>query len=132
MPDMDIYVDNLAGIQFRNINRMIEQARIRLQNNGFPDSDHYMKTLETSSISEDNYFNNLLGNDIVKIARDIRAAHRKDSETGEGNWPRQREKITQDRRACPGSIPQTLFKIEKSHSYLPIGRYRSAPLVTKG
>jgi hypothetical protein len=84
---MEIYVDNLAGMQFRNINRMIEQARIRLQNNGIPDSDHYMKTLETASISEDNYFNNLLGNDIVKIAKDIRTAHGKDSETGDQITP---------------------------------------------
>ena len=87
MSDMEIYVDNLAGMQFRNINRMIEQARIRLQNNGIPDSDHYMKTLETASISEDNYFNNLLGNDIVKIAKDIRTAHGKDSETGDQITP---------------------------------------------
>ena len=50
-------------------------------------NDHYMKTLETASISENNYFNNLLGNDIVKIAKDIRTAHGKDSETGDQITP---------------------------------------------
>ncbi|MBE5912301.1 helix-turn-helix domain-containing protein [Pseudobutyrivibrio sp.] len=81
--DMEIYVDNLAGMQFRNINKMIEQTRVRLQNKGISDEDHYMKTLQAASISEDNYFNNLLGNDVVKIAKDIRDAHSKDAETCE-------------------------------------------------
>ena len=31
LSDMEIYVDNLAGMQFRNINKMIEQTRVRLQ-----------------------------------------------------------------------------------------------------
>lgn len=87
LSDLEIYVDNLAGMQFRNMNKMIEQTRILLQNNGISDKDHYMKTLETAIISEDNYFNNLLGNDIVKIAKDIRETHSKDSETGEPTTP---------------------------------------------
>ena len=87
LTDMEIYVDNLAGMQFRNINKMIEQTRVRLQSKGVSDEDHYMKTLQTASISEDNYFNNLLGNDIVKIAKDIRAAHSKDAETGDTTTP---------------------------------------------
>lgn len=85
--DMEIYVDNLAGMQFRNINKMIEQTRVRLQNKGISDEDHYMKTLQVATISEDNYFNNLLGNDVVKIAKDIRDAHSKDSETGDTTTP---------------------------------------------
>ena len=87
LSDMEIYVDNLAGMQFRNINKMIEQTRVRLQNKGISDEDHYMKTLETATISEDNYFNNLLGNDIVKIAKAIRDAHAKDAETGDTTTP---------------------------------------------
>ncbi len=42
LSDLEIYVDNLAGMQFRNMNTMIEQTRLRLQNNGIPDSDHYI------------------------------------------------------------------------------------------
>lgn len=87
LSDMEIYVDNLAGMQFRNINKMIEQTRVRLQNKGISDEDHYMKTSEAATISEDNYFNNLLGNDVVKIAKDIRDAHSKDAETGETTTP---------------------------------------------
>ena len=37
--------------------------------------------------------NNLLGNDIVKIAKAIRDAHGKDAETGERKWAREEEKI---------------------------------------
>ena len=87
LTDMEIYVDNLAGMQFRNINKLIEQTRVRLQTKCVSDEDHYMKTLETASISEDNYFNNLLGNDIVKIAKDLRDSHVKDSETGDVTTP---------------------------------------------
>lgn len=87
LSDMEIYVDNLAGMQFRNINKMVEQTRVRLQNKGISDEDHYMKTLEAATISEDNYFNNLLGNDIVKIAKAIRDVHIKDAETGDATTP---------------------------------------------
>lgn len=87
LTDMEIYIDNLAGMQFRNLNKMIEQTRVRLQNKGISDEDHYMKTLATASISEDNYFNNLLGNDIVKIAKDLRDVHSKDAETGDATTP---------------------------------------------
>lgn len=66
---------------------MIEQTRMRLQNNGISDSEHYMKTLEAASINEDNYFNNLLGNDIAKIAKDLRDDHVKDADTGEQITP---------------------------------------------
>ena len=62
-------------------------ATLCLQNNGVPDSDHYMKTLAAASISEDNYFSNLLGNGIAKIAKDLRDTHSKDAETGEQTAP---------------------------------------------
>lgn len=46
-----------------------------------------MKTLVAASFNEDNYFNNLLGNDIAKIAKDLRATHEKDSDTGDPITP---------------------------------------------
>ncbi len=87
LSDLEIYVDNLAGMQIRNMNTMIEQTRLRLQNNGVPNSDHYMKTLAAATIQEYNYFNNLLGNDIAIIAKDLRDAHGKDSDTGDQTTP---------------------------------------------
>ena len=64
-----------------------EQHRFPVDDLGLDDEDYYMKTLATASISEDNYFNNLLGNDIVKIAKDLRDAHSKDAETGDATTP---------------------------------------------
>jgi transcriptional regulator with XRE-family HTH domain len=87
LSDLEIYVDNIAAMHLRNMNNMIEQTRIRLQNNGVPDTDHYMKTLKTAAITEDNYFSVLLGNDISKIAKDIRDAHAKDADTGDQITP---------------------------------------------
>ena len=87
LSDFEIYVDNIAAMHLRNMNKMIEQTRIRLQNNGIPDSDYYVRTLQTATITDDNYFNNLLGNDISKIAKDIRDAHGKDADTGDQTTP---------------------------------------------
>lgn len=118
LSNLEIYVDNLAGMQIRNMNTMIEQTRMRLQNNGIPDSDHYMKTLEAASINEDNYFNNLLGNDIAKIAKDLRDAHGKDSDTGDQITPVENLLGTFDELRKADNAPQAqmvmyskLFKI---------------------
>ncbi len=43
--------------------------------------------VDERTVSEDNYFNNLLGNDIVKIAKDLRDDHSKDAETGDATTP---------------------------------------------
>ena len=82
LSDMEIYVDNLAAMQIHNMNKYIEFTRAKLQEKGTSTADHYMKTLEAATIKEDDYFANLLGNDIVGIAKDIKEAHKKDSNTG--------------------------------------------------
>lgn len=82
MSDMEIYVDNLAAMQIHNMNKYIEYTRAKLQEKGTNTSDHFMKTLEAATIKEDDYFANLLGNDITGIAKDIKEAHKKDSNTG--------------------------------------------------
>ena len=79
---MEIYVDNLAAMQIHNMNKYIEFTRTKLQENGTSTTDHYMKTLEAATINEDEYFANLLGNDIAEIAKDIKETHKKDSNTG--------------------------------------------------
>ena len=48
---------------------------------------HHYTDIIAASINEDNYFNNLLGNDIAKIAKDLRDAHGKDAETGDRTTP---------------------------------------------
>ena len=69
-------------MQIHNMNKYIEFTRAKLQEKGANTGDHFMKTLEAATIKEDDYFANLLGNDIAGIAKYIKEAHKKDSNTG--------------------------------------------------
>ena len=82
LSDLEIYVDNLAAMQIRNMNKYVEVTRMKLKEKEIAESDHFMKTLEAATIKEDVYFENLLGNDIAIIAKDIKEAHSGDSNTG--------------------------------------------------
>ena len=83
LSDLEIYVDNLASAQIRNMNKYIEHNRAMIKNKySLSDSDHYMRSLKAALIDEDNYFDNLLGNDISAIAKNLRELHKKDSNTG--------------------------------------------------
>ena len=83
LSDLEIYVDNLASAQIRNMNKYIEHNRAMIKNKyALSDSDHYMRSLKAVLIDEDNYFDNLLGNDISAIAKNLRELHKKDSNTG--------------------------------------------------
>ena len=95
---------------------MIEQTRLRLQNNGVPDSDHYMKTLVAASISEDNYFNNLLGNNIARIAKDLRDTHSKNAETGDRTTPVDDMLSTFEELKKADNTTQAQMKLRKRHS----------------
>ncbi len=86
LSDLEIYVDNLASAQIRNMNKYIEHNRAMIKNKyTLSDSDHYMRSLKAALIDEDNYFDNLLGNDISAIAKNLRELHKKDSNTGSDN-----------------------------------------------
>lgn len=83
LSDLEIYVDNLASAQIRNMNKYIEHNRAMIKNKySLSDSDHYMRSLKAALIDEANYFDNLLGNDISAIAKNLRELHKKDSNTG--------------------------------------------------
>ena len=86
LSDLEIYVDNLASAQIRNMNKYIEHNRALIKDKyALSDSDHYMRSLKAALINEDNYFDNLLGNDISAIAKNLRELHKKDSNTGSDN-----------------------------------------------
>ena len=82
LSDLEIYVDNLAAMQIHNMNKYIEVTRMKLKEKNISDNDHFMKTLAAATIKEEDYFGNLLGNDIALIAKDIKEAHGEDSNTG--------------------------------------------------
>ena len=86
LSDLEIYVDNLASAQICNMNKYIEHNRAMIKNKyTHSDSDHYMRSLNAALIDEDNYFDNLLVNDISAIAKNLRELHKKDSNTGSDN-----------------------------------------------
>ncbi len=88
MSDTEIYIDSLASMQINNLNSYVAMMRTKIQLDGkVTDADHYMRTLRASEIDEDDYFCRLLGNDISKIAKAIRAGHKRDKETGNDNDP---------------------------------------------
>ena len=84
MSDIEIYVDNLAGNWIHNLNRYVSYVRDKIKSRGnLPDDDISMQTLANSLIDDDNYFDDLIENDIKTIAKDIRNEHKKDWDTGD-------------------------------------------------
>jgi transcriptional regulator with XRE-family HTH domain len=84
MSDLEIYVDNIAGSYIDYLNLYITTARDNIKKRAdVPDDDYYMKTMEKSIIDGDEYFGDLLESDLKKIAKDIRASHKKDWDTGD-------------------------------------------------
>ncbi len=80
LADIEIYVDNIAGMQIRNLNSWIDVARrevIAKYNPG--EDDPHLRALEAARIDENEYFSHLVNEDIDGIIRDIRAAHKNDS-----------------------------------------------------
>lgn len=88
MSDTEIYIDSLAEMQIRNLNSFVALMRnkIRLIDE-ISDSDHYLQTLKSCEIEENEYFNRLISEDITAIAKDIKKSHRRDTETGDENNP---------------------------------------------
>lgn len=88
MSDTEIYIDSLAEMQIRNLNSFVALMRnkIRLRDE-LSDSDHYLQTLNSCEIEENEYFSRLISEDISAIAKDIKEAHRRDIDIGDENNP---------------------------------------------
>ena len=82
MADMEIYVDGIASMQIQSLNSVVDMARIEIEERCHPaEDDRYIQTLQAAHIDEDGYFSQLIHGDIDAIAKDIHAAHIKDSDT---------------------------------------------------
>lgn len=86
LTDLEIYVDGKAGIQIQSLNAIVDAIRDSIMNDDSDTSeseDHNrtLKMLETAHIEDDAYFFNLLHNDLDMIAKDIRTAHKDDTDT---------------------------------------------------
>ncbi len=88
MSDTEIYIDSLASMQIHNLNSFVALMRTKIQlRDQIPDTEHYIRTLKTCEVNEDDYFSRLICEDITTIARDIKESHHRDAETGDANNP---------------------------------------------
>ena len=86
LTDLEIYVDGKAGIQIQSLNAIVDAIRdtILAETEGDPTSasdDRTMEMLKAAHIEDDAYFFNLLHHDMDTIARDLRDAHKKDTDS---------------------------------------------------
>ena len=82
MADMEIYVDGIASMQIQSLNSLVNMARIEIEELYHPiENDRYMQTLQAAHIDEDGHFAQLIHGDIDAIAKGLRVAHVKDSDT---------------------------------------------------
>ena len=84
MLDAEIYVDRIADMRVNDMNAVLEAVRqTALMKNGGEENDLHLWTLEVAQIREDEYFGNLIADDLKGILRDIRSEHRPDTMTAD-------------------------------------------------
>lgn len=84
LTDMEIFVDRIADMRVHDMNAMLDAARRMVMEQQGPDeNDLYIRTLELSQVSEEDYFSHVLHDDLDRIAVDIRDRHRKDTTTAD-------------------------------------------------
>ena len=87
MPDgidksIEIYVDGIATMQIQNLNALVDTVRHEIIERYRPgEDDPHLKVLQAAHISDDEYFSHMVRDDLNLIIRDIREAHKKDSES---------------------------------------------------
>ena len=90
LADLEIYVDGKAGIQIQSLNAIVDAIRDSIINgdlsgdNAASDSPSEdikdLQMLDVARIEDDAYFFNLLHCDLDAIAKDLREAHKKDTD----------------------------------------------------
>ena len=84
MLDAEIYIDRIADMRVNDMNAVLEAVRqMALMKNGGEENDLHLRTLEVAQIREDEYFGNLIADDLKDILRDIRSEHRPDTMTAD-------------------------------------------------
>ena len=71
-------------MRVNDMNAVLEAVRqMALMKNGGEENDLHLRTLEVAQIREDEYFGNLIADDLKDILRDIRSEHRPDTMTAD-------------------------------------------------
>lgn len=69
-------------MQIQNLNALVDTVRHEIIERYRPgEDDPHLKVLQAAHISDDEYFNQVVRDDLNLIIRDIREAHKKDSES---------------------------------------------------
>ena len=84
MLDAEIYVDRIADMRINDMNAVLEAVRqMVLAKREDSTNDLYLRTLELAQVPEEEYFGHVVADDLTKILRDIREAHKTDSTTAD-------------------------------------------------
>lgn len=93
LSDIEIYVDNIAGMQIQNLNTCIDVVRNELIEKHNPAKDDpHLRVLEAVPIDNNEYFSYVVHDDIDQIIRNIREAHKHDTESAPRRMCLQRSK----------------------------------------
>ncbi len=88
MVDTEICVDRIAAMRVHDMNTVLTETRKTIMEKYDPgEDDLYIRTLELAQINEDEYFSRVVHDDLDRIIRDIREAHRKDPTTADAVNP---------------------------------------------
>jgi transcriptional regulator with XRE-family HTH domain len=88
MVDTEIYVDRIAAMRVHDLNAVLAETRRMVMEKHDPgENDLYMRTLELAQVDEDEYFSRVVHDDLDRIIRDIREAHKKDATTADAVNP---------------------------------------------
>lgn len=78
MADMEIYVDGVVSMQIRNLNTLLESARTAIIEKYHPKEDNTLLTLKAAQIDEDEYFAQVVSEDVERILKELKEAHSRD------------------------------------------------------
>ena len=83
MLDAEIFVDRIADMRINDMNTVLEAVRQMLLAKQKTGDDLYLRTLELAQIQEEEYFGHVVAEDLKRILRDIREAHKVDQTTAD-------------------------------------------------
>ena len=81
LADIEIYVDRVASMQVQSLNAYVDVVRQEIIDRYQPgEDDPHLRVLRAAHLDEDEYFSQLVSEDLRRVIQDIRAAHKGDSE----------------------------------------------------
>ena len=84
MADIEICVDRIADLHIKDMNYLLEETRRKAIEKYHPDdNDMVLRTLEVAQVSEDLFYAHILHDDLDRIVKDIRDAHKSDPTTAD-------------------------------------------------